>query len=348
MGPLPKAKWPRHVGLRQDQDCCLYLANLSSRPVEWLWQRRIPKGELTVLDGDPSVNKSSVLLDIAARVSTGRQMPDGTPGVLGTVLLLLGEDSVEKTILRRLEAAGADLTRLAVLGRAVTLPKDLSRVEAAICQTRAVLVAIDPLMAFLGCDAHSDQKVRQALTPLKEIADRTNAAVLLVRHLSKRGGRHALYRGGGSIGIIAATRSALLIGRPPEEPNLRVLCQTKNNLGPEAPSLLFEPVEGPNGTVQIEWRGECDYTPEDLLTTARQDGGRLAEAMAFLTGLLEDGPKSQQEIKAKAVMAGVAYRTIERAKELLGVESERRGWGPGSVCYWRLPSEDRSGQEHAP
>jgi hypothetical protein len=98
-----------------------------------------------------------------------------------------------------------------------------------------------------------------------------------------------------------------------------------------------------------------NYEPTDdqiiaLVYRLAEDGvgGRLAEAMAFLTGLLEDGPKSQQEIKAKAVMAGVAYRTIERAKELLGVESERRGWGPGSVCYWRLPSEDRSGQEHAP
>ena len=60
---------------------------------------------LTILDGDPSVNKSSLLLDLAARVSTGRKMPDGTGGKKGGVLLLLAEDSLKKTVLQRLQAA---------------------------------------------------------------------------------------------------------------------------------------------------------------------------------------------------------------------------------------------------
>src|SRR4051794_30180595 len=59
-------------------------------------------------------------------------------------------------------------------------------------------------------------------------------AVVLVRHLTRRGGRHALYRGGGSTGIVAATRSALMVGRPPDDPNLRVLRQTRSNPAPLA------------------------------------------------------------------------------------------------------------------
>ena len=86
-----------------------------------------------------------------------------------------------------------------------------------------------------------------------------------------------MYRGGGSIGIIAATRSTLLIAKCPHEPNLRVIAQVKSNLGPLAPSLLFEPVTGPDGVVQIEWRGECDYTPEDLLSL--MDRYNIAEAL---------------------------------------------------------------------
>ena len=138
-----------------------------------------------------------------------------------------------------------------------------------------------------------------------------------------------MYRGSGSIGIIAATRSALLVGRSPDEPNLRVLCHTKSNLGPLAPSLLFEPVPTPEGVVKIEWRGECDFGPDDILAPRQPNGGRLAEAMVFLTGLLTKGPVPQHVVKLKAIQSGLSYRTVERAKEILGVVSERQGWGPG-------------------
>lgn len=295
---------------------------------------------MTVVEGDPGVNKSSALLDLAARVSTGRDMPDGTPGALGGVLLLLGEDSIEKTILRRLQAAGADLHRMALPRRSVTLPRDLATIQEAACLVDARLMLIDPLMAFLGCDSNSDQKVRGALTPLKEFAERSDVAVVMVRHLNKRGGRHALYRGGGSIGIVAATRSALLVGRPPGEPDLRVICQTKSNLGPLAPSLCYEPVSGEDGMVRIEWRGESECTPEDLLSQPTPGVGRLGEAMAYLKEALSSGPVAQQSLKSGATDAGLAWRTVERAKELLGVTSERKGWGPGSACLWRLPPED--------
>ena len=43
--------------------------------VEWLWEGRIPLAKLTVLDGDPGTGKSALTIDLAARVSTGRDMP---------------------------------------------------------------------------------------------------------------------------------------------------------------------------------------------------------------------------------------------------------------------------------
>jgi phage N-6-adenine-methyltransferase len=315
------------------------LSELTPVATDWLWPLRIPKGELTILDGDPSVNKSSLLMDLAARVSTGREMPDGTGGVLGGVLLLLAEDSLQKAVLQRLTAAGADLDRIAVPPTSVVLPRDMARVEEWVSQMRAALVIIDPLIAFLACDPNSDRHVRLAMTPLRAFAERSGCAVVLVRHLTKRGGRHALYRGGGSIGIGAATRSALMVGRPPDDPDLRVLRQTKSNLGPLAPSLLFEPVATPEGVVRVEWRGECDSTPDDLLVPAKPGEGRLAEAIDSLKTKLSGGPAEQQVVKDKAIRAELAYRTVERARERLGVRSDRQGWGPGSKCYWRMPTE---------
>jgi len=136
----------------------------------------------------------------------------------GGVLLLLAEDSLKKTVLQRLDAAGADMRRISVPNRPVLIPRDLSLIEEIACQIQASLIVIDPIMAFLGVDSNGDQKVRGALTPLKSFAEKTGVAVVLVRHLTKRGGVHALSRGTGSIGIIAATRSALLVGRSPDEP----------------------------------------------------------------------------------------------------------------------------------
>jgi hypothetical protein len=250
----------------------------------------------------------------------------------------LGKPLLKKTVLQRLQAANADMRLISVPSRPVLIPRDLSLIEEIACQIKAALIVIDPIMAFLGVDANGDQKVRGALTPIKSFAEKTGIAVVLVRHLNKRGGVHALYRGSGSIGIIAATRSALLIGKSPDEPNLRVLCQSKSNLGPLAPSLLFEPVSTPEGVVRIEWRGECDYSAEDLLSPRQPNGGKLAEAMVFLTELLANGPVSQQVVKVKAIETGLAYRTVERAKEILGGISERQGWGPGSACHWSMPA----------
>jgi hypothetical protein len=325
----------------QKRDGLISLSDVPTREVEWLWPNRIPLGELTVLDGDPSVNKSSFTLDLAARVSTGREMPDGSPGVEGSVLVLLGEDSLEKTIIQRLTAANADLKQISTIGGTVSLPDDIGRIEKALATTQARLLLIDPLMAFLGCDANGDQKVRKALTPLKALAEKMNCAVVMVRHLTKRGGTHSLYRGSGSIGIVAATRSALLIGKSPDEPNYRVLCQTKNNLGPLAPSLMFEPVDA-DGIVAIEWRGECEYTADDLLAAPSKKEGKLAAAMSFLSTTLECGPVAQPQIKAKAIKEGIAIRTLERAKEVLRLISEREGFGPGSKCFWKLPEDEES------
>ena len=316
--------------------------DVMSKSVEWHWHLRIPRGELTGIDGDPGVNKSSFAIHFAACTSCGEAMPGGPKCNPAGVVLLTAEDSIEKTVIQRLDAAGANRRRIAVLDETTTIPDDLGGIEEAVCKVRAKLLIIDPLMAFLGRDANSDQKVRRALAPLKQFAERNNISVLMVRHLNKRGGRQAMYRGGGSIGITATMRSSLLIAKCPHEPNLRVLAQIKSNLGPLAPSLLFEPVTGPDGVVHIEWRGECDYTPEDLLAPSEINNGRLAEAMAFLTDLLKDGPIEQKTIKKEAIKKGMAYRTVERAKELLEITSDREGWGPGSVCYWCWPTENKN------
>jgi hypothetical protein len=264
-------------------------------------------------------------------------MPDGTAGVHGGVVFLIGEDSVEKTVVPRLDASGADRTKMVVLPSTVTIPDDLDRVRGAINHVDAKLVVVDTVMNFLGRNANADQAVRQALIPLRELADRKNVGVLLIRHLTKSGGRHALYRGSGSIGIIATTRSAHIVGRDPQDPGMRVLAHTKSNLGPIAPSLRFEPIASEDGIIHIEWRGESDLKADDLLSARNSSESKLHDAEEMLIELLAQGPFEVGLIREAAAVRAVSWRTVERAKRLLGVVARHEGFGSGSVWFWELP-----------
>jgi RecA-family ATPase len=119
---------------------------------------------------------------------------------------------------------------------------DIDALRKAILEVGAKLVTIDPLMAFLPSeiDSYRDQDVRRGLAPLKDLAEETGAAIVLVRHLNKNQGGSAIYRGGGSIGIVGAARVGLLVAKDPDDAQRRVLAVTKNNLPKEMPSLAFE------------------------------------------------------------------------------------------------------------
>lgn len=326
----PPALRPRHS--------YTLLSSVEPKSVEWLWQDRIPLGEVTIFDGDPATNKSSFTLDIAARVSIGREMPDGSPGVRGGVVLIQAEDSLNKTVPLRAQAAGADLGRIAVIEEA-TIPDDLSKIEKTVMAVNAKLIIIDPLMCFIDANANKEQAIRRALAPLRKLADRHNIAIAVVRHLNKSGGSNALYRGGGSIAIAATVRSGFLIGPSPDDEYLRVLAQYKSNLGPKAPSLLFEPV-GADGGFRIEWRGECAYNAADLLTKPKNTRSATDSAVELLLESLADGPVEANEIRKQAVAVGISLRTLERAKSELEVVSKRQGFGPGSKIFWALPDPD--------
>jgi hypothetical protein len=215
------------------------LALVEETALRWLWPGRIPLGTITLLDGDPGLGKSLLALDLVARVTRGAAMPDGGDTLAGAVegvvdggaVLLSAEDDLAATVRPRLDAAGADLQRVLAVQTVLTydtamgqevergfaLPGDVPLLVAAIGEVDAKLVVIDPLMAYLDGRVNSwrDQDVRAALAPLARLAERTGVAVVILRHLTKGGSTNALYRGGGSIGIIGAARSGLLVARAP-------------------------------------------------------------------------------------------------------------------------------------
>lgn len=320
------------------------MANVRPEPLSWLWPGRIPAGKLTVLDGDPGLGKTTILLDLAARITTGRPMPDGATGRHGGVVVATAEDDLGDTIRPRLDAAGADCSRVVALPVAqFSNIGELEVLRAAIQQNSAVLVIVDPLMAYLGtgaeCNSWRDQDVRRALAPLAALASETRAAIVLIRHLRKSSDSNPLYRGGGSIGIIGAARAGLLVARDPDDSERRVLAVAKSNLAREAPSLSYRMVEQ-DGAPCVEWLGSSPHDAAGLLAipASAQERSEVAEAEDWLLERLAAGPVPAKEVQRNAVAAGIAGRTLARAKGRLGIASGKRGYSQG--WYWALPPKD--------
>lgn len=333
----------------------ILLSDVEPEQVDWIWPGRIPKGKLTVLDGDPGLGKSAATVDLAARVSAGLVLPDGTPCEAAGAVICSAEDGLADTIRPRLDAAGGDPSRVLSLAtipdaegleRPISIPEDVSVIRQAIRRVDAHLVIVDPLMAFLSSktDSYRDQDVRRTLAALSALAEETGVAIVIVRHLNKSGGKTPIYRGGGSIGIIGAARSGMMVGEDPDDENRRVLAPVKSNLAAPAPSLSFALEEAENGAVQVRWLGETDVAATDLLSAPRdEDSSALGEARNFLEDLLQDGPVPYAEVEAAAEQAGITMRTVKRAKKDLGVESHREGESGrqgGGRWVWSLSQGD--------
>lgn len=329
------------------------LSSVEPRSLDWLWLGYIPAGMLTILDGDPGLGKSLLTLDLVARVTRGRAMPGQAPGIATKprgAVVLSAEDDLARTILPRLIAAGADVDRVAVVAlrehgttrEPVICLEDLSAIEQAIAEVDAAILVIDPLVAFLSdtVNANRDQDVRRSLSLVADLAERTGTAVVAVRHLRKSGADNAMYRGGGSIGIIGAAREGLLVARDPDDPTgeRRIIAVTKSNLGPLPSSLAFTVAVAPGEPhPHIAWQGESTHRAADLLAPVDEGGhGASDEAEEFLRDLLAAGSVPAREVQREARGAGIAKHTLERAKGRLQVKSVRPDGFTGP-WFWTLP-----------
>jgi len=248
-------------------------------------------------------------------------------------------------------AAGADLGRVLALDACPdlqgegehppVLPDDLPHIRAAIERVSAKLVVIDPLMAYLSGDtnSHRDQDIRRVLFQMAALAEETGVAVVVVRHLNKSSGGQAIYRGGGSIGIIGAARSGLLVASDPDDESGRVLASTKSNLGAPPESLSFHLEKTELGVARAVWGGTSAHNANALLAMSSTDEEQTAvgEAKDFLRTVLTDGPVSSKRVASEAREAGISDATLRRAKAALRVESSKQGMGGGWT--WSLPED---------
>ena len=319
----------------------LKLIQMSSVPtdeVRWLWYPYIPLGKLTIVQGDPGEGKTTLVLALIASLTRGEALPECAEAASPmTVIYQTAEDGLADTIKPRLEAMGADCSRVFVIDES---RKELSmldeRLEKAICETGARLVVLDPVQAYLGSDVdmHRANEIRPIMKRVASLAEQNGCAVILIGHMNKAQGLKASYRGLGSIDFRAAARSVLLVGRMKDDPSVRVMAQDKNSLAPEGRSMSFSLSED-----GFRWLGCVDATVDDVLCGMARVESKTAQMENALRDLLEDGDGlPSDELTAYAESLGISERTLKIAKRNVGVVSERRG---GKWYSMLLPQEGK-------
>jgi len=321
-------------------------SDVRARPPAWLWPNWLPLGKLAILDGDPGLGKSTLLFDLAARVSNSGVMPDGAQGASGNVIILNAEDDPAETIQPRLAAAGANPERVFHLGevnggsrrRQVQIPDDAPLLGRLIAEQDARLLIVDPLLAFLaGADANCDQHIRRVLQQISTIAHEHGCTVICVRHLNKGASAKAVYRGSGSIGVIGHARTGLLVAQDPDDDEQRILAVSKCNMAVKPASLRFA-LENHDGVSRIAWRGTAPHQANHLVErppSADERQRRQTERACedFIRNLLGGYGMPIRSVKTECQEAGFSLRTTERAARNLGLVWTR-DYG---MNMWSLP-----------
>ena len=310
--------------------------------IDWLLYPFIPFGKVTIVQGDPGEGKTTMVLQIIAKLTKGEAvLPSGSdePALEAktmdlepvNVIYQTAEDGLGDTIKPRLLSAGADCSRVMVIDdndQALTMMD--ARLEEAIIQTKARLVVLDPIQGFLGTDVDMRRanEIRPLMKRVAVLAEKYHCAIILIGHMNKNSNGKSSYRGLGSIDFQAAARSVLIVGRIKDETEIRVVCHVKSSLAPEGKSIAFR-LDKDTG---FEWIGEYDISADDLLSGDNR-GQKIHEAKEFLKEILVSGSVAQTKVAEEAESRGIKKKTLWNAKKELEIECVKIG----NQWFWMLP-----------
>ena len=326
------------------------MADVETRHVRWIWPKRIPQGRLSMIVGMPGDGKSFSVADISARITRGIDFPDGEPCEPGDVLMISGEDDPHDQIRPRLDACGADVSRVHLLSMVRRLGEDgkpfevmftLADVAALEIALQRIpncrLVVVDPIGSFLGgeVDMHRDNEVRGILTPLAKLAERFNVAGLIIAHRRKAQSNHADDTALGSRAFTGICRMIWHLSRDRENRARRLLLPGKCNLAAEPTGLAFT-IEG--DPARIVWESDAVEMTADEAMSA--ENGRPSEFREDVQTWLRDeladlGEHSVEDVRTAAGQAGFNWRRVQRAREDIGAIVHRASFGGKFI--WRLP-----------
>jgi len=353
---------------RTGREVMLVCANsIRPQPISWVWDGWLAAGKFHVLAGQPGTGKTTIALSFAATISRGSRWPDGSSVQPANVLLWSGEDDPADTLIPRLLAMGADLSRVHIVGdvregverRSFDPARDMAALER---ETSAIggsrLLVVDPVVSVVAGDSHKNAETRKALQPLVDLAARLDCVVLGITHLTKGTiGREPIERVTGSLAFGALARVVMIAAKVSHEADEntggRILARAKSNIGRDTGGCAYElqEVELPSHpgllASRVAWVGAISGSARQLLADAEPspapaNGEEPAqsmtdEAIELLKAVLGSGAVHSKEVKHLATEAGISPKALRTARDRLQVRVDRDGFGVDTKTYWGLP-----------
>ncbi|MUI14139.1 AAA family ATPase [Massilia dura] len=330
-------------------------ADIRPQAINWLWPGWLPAGKLTILAGAAGTGKTTLALALAAVITGGGRWPDGTVHKQrGNVLIWSSEDVADDTLVPRLMASGADLSRchfiegIAQDGQSVPFDpaQDIAELHRAVSVMGGVsLLLIDPIVSAVAGDMHRANDVRRSLQAVVDFAEAHDCAVIGITHFAKGGaGRDPQDRVIGSQAFGALARMVLVTAKE-DDGSRRVLARAKSNIAPDdggvAYNLDLVTLDGGIVATHAVWDGIIEGTAREILGEVEVDEDGDSSTRDELKHMLIDtikdagGSMAVKLLQVEVRDAGHSWDTAKRLKKELGIESSKLSMGGPWV--WRLP-----------
>jgi Replicative DNA helicase len=264
------------------------------RPVKWVWDQRIPRGEITLIPGREGTGKSTYLAWLAAAITNGN-LPGLHHGTPKAVLYAASEDSWHYTIAPRLLAAGANLDLVYRIDvdtdggpTSLNLPRDCRHLADIAAKVDAAVLMCDPILSLIDevINTFKATELRHALEPLRRAAEAAGLAVVALVHFNKSTGTDVLSMISGSRAWGEVARAVIAIAHDKTADDYTcVVSQGKNNLGRNdlphltytIDSVVLETSDGDAHIGRLRWTGETEHSAEDILNRAHQTEQPLSD-----------------------------------------------------------------------
>lgn len=280
----------------------------TQKEIEFLWKPYIVKGNINIIQSDGGLGKSYLITWLMSAISKGDKIPFSDECFkIGNCILQNAEDDIDATILPRLNLHGADTSRIGFMNEEKKLFKvqDYKRLEEHIKEFKPEVICLDPIQSFIGnVNINIANDVRNALKPLKELAQKYNVAIIIIMHLNKNSATtKATYRTMGSYDFVAMARSVLLITENPENKSERLLIPIKTNIMKESEKRTLSYKINDNGIIEwLEDKGKID--PNEILGETDNTYVKNSVVKGFILGALSNGDILGNDLKRLALEKG--------------------------------------------
>jgi len=289
---------------------------------EWFWHERMPIAEINLVEGDQMMGKTTVVLELAARVTRGEPLPfDHRPRQPGYVMFFSPEEDVSKAGLPRFIAAGGDRSRFIHVRRnphsrapQMVFPSGAGMLDATLTDLeqkgrKVVLFVVDGISVLLdkGKSENSNNDVKDALEALLGVLRKHGIALIGLRHLGKGKDASPIHRGVGSVAWGGMARSQWIVAPHPDNADRKLLAPIKWSYAQKQPrSAVFELASedvalddgGARSFGVCRWLDESDITAREAFDAASKAAKGVAnpkhvqEAAAAIEAAFADFEKS--------------------------------------------------------